>query len=182
VNTALGVLALGERLRGLQKVAIALATIGVVIFAIMTQKIPGLAIGLAVSFGIYGLFRKTVAADALTGLATECMILTPFALSYLIWLQLHGAAKFGHFNQTTDLLLMAGGIVTVFPLYCFAQAARRLRLTTIGFLQFLAPTLQFALAITAGHEEFKVVNLVPFTFIWLAILIYTRDILRKSPS
>lgn len=182
VNTALGVLVLGERLRRLQKIAIALATIGVILFAVMVGEFPSLGLGLALSFGIYGLFRKTVAADALTGLAVESSILAPFALGYLIWLQLHGGAKFGHVNRTTDLLLMAASVVTVVPLYCFAQAARRLRLTTIGFLQFLAPTLQFAIAITVGPEEFELNKLAGFAFIWLAILIYTRDTLRKQPS
>jgi chloramphenicol-sensitive protein RarD len=180
VNTALGVLALGERLRRLQQVAIVLATIGVVLFAVMVGEFPGLALGLALSFGIYGLFRKTVAADALTGLAVESAVLAPFALCYLIWLQVHGGAKFGHVDREIDLLLMAGSVVTVTPLYCFAQAARRLRLTTIGFLQFLAPTLQLAIAITVGQEPFEPKKLVGFIFIWFAIIIYTRDTLRKQ--
>jgi chloramphenicol-sensitive protein RarD len=182
VNTALGVFVLGEKLRRAQQVAIALAAIGVVVFTVLVGEFPWLALGLAFSFGIYGLLRKTVAADALTGLAAESVMLTPFALVYLIYLQIVGEAAFGHIDRATDLLLMAGSVVTVFPLYCFAKAARRLRLTTIGFLQFLAPTLQFILAITFGKEPFDYQRLYGFAFIWLALIVYCWDALRKKPG
>jgi chloramphenicol-sensitive protein RarD len=141
--------------------------------------VPGLALGLAFSFGVYGLLRKTVAADALTGLAVESVVLTPASVIFLIWLQTRGIAQFGHLDRVTDLLLIAGGGVTVFPLFCFAQAARRLRLTTVGFLQFLAPTLQFLLAIAVLNEDFDLNKLVGFAFIWLALALYTWDAFRQ---
>jgi chloramphenicol-sensitive protein RarD len=180
INTALGVFVLGERLRRSQQAAIALAAVGVVMFAYQVGEFPWLALGLAFSFGVYGLLRKTVAADALTGLAVESFLLMPFALMYLIYLQFTGEAAFGHVDRLTDFLLMAGSVVTVFPLYCFAQAARRLRLTTIGFLQFLAPTLQFALAMT--REPFDHQRLFGFVFIWAALAIYSWDALRRKPA
>src|SRR5262249_38313116 len=126
-------------------------------------------------FSTYGLFRKTLAADALGGLAIESFILVPFAAGYLLWMQSQQALAFAHWDRVTDLLLVAACIVTVFPLYCFAQAARRLRLTTIGFLQYLSPTIQMLLAVMAFGEEFPSDKLLGFTPIWLALAIYSTD-------
>src|SRR5262249_58585545 len=127
------------------------------------------------SFSLYGLLRKTVAADALIGLAIESLLLTPVALSYLIWLQLEGAAAFGRVDRATDLLLAAAGVVTVIPLFCFAKAARRLRLTTIGFLQYLSPTGQFLLAVTVLREPFDAHKLYGFLPTWIALGLYSFD-------
>jgi chloramphenicol-sensitive protein RarD len=181
VNTALGVVVLGERLRWPQVVAIALAAAGVVALTVMHGEFPWLALGLAFSFSVYGLFRKTVAADALTGLTIESILLTPLALGYLIWIQMKGEASFGHVDRGTDALLMLASVVTVTPLFCFAQAARRLRLTTIGFLQFLSPTVQLVIAVAVLHEPFDRGRLAGFIPIWLALLIYVIDAIpRKS--
>lgn len=175
VNTGLGVVVLRERLRWAQLVAIILAASGVLALTVLQGKFPWLALGLAVSFSVYGLFRKTVAADALTGLTIESILLTPLALGYWIWLQTKGEAQFGHVDRQTDLLLMAASFITVLPLFCFAQAARRLRLTTIGFLQFLSPTVQLVIAVTVLNEEFKSKQLTGFIPIWIAIAIYVGD-------
>jgi chloramphenicol-sensitive protein RarD len=179
VNTALGVVVLRERLRRLQVLAIALAGLGVMILTVQQGKFPWLALGLALSFSVYGLLRKTVAAEALTGLVVESLLLTPIALAYLGWIQWTGEAKFGRMNFQTDLLLAAASVVTVVPLFCFAQAARRLRLTTIGFLQFLSPTVQFLLAITLLGEPFNEQQFYGFAPIWLALVVYTMDAALK---
>lgn len=180
MNTALGVLVLGERLRPLQKAAIALAIVGVVVFAILSRAIPGLALGLAVSFSIYGLLRKTAAADALVGLTAESLALAPLALAHIVWLQVNSTAAFGRMDRSTDLLLVAGSVMTVTPLFCFAQAARRLRLTTMGFLQFLSPSIQLVIAVGFLGEAFRTAQVYGFGFIWLALLIYTWDAVRQK--
>lgn len=177
VSTALGVFVLRERLRMAQTVALALATFGVLILAFLAGEVPWIALTLAISFSLYGLLRKTVAADALTGLAVESLMLLPFALAYLIWLGVAGNGKFAHVNRQTDLLLMVGSVVTVAPLFCFAQAARRLRLTTIGFLQYLSPTGQFLLAIWLFGEALNPQKLAGFIFVWAALAVYTVDAL-----
>src|SRR5207253_9850328 len=123
------------------------------------------------------LFRKTVAADALTGLTVESLLLLPFALAWAVWVQIKGTASFAHAGRTTDLWLLAGSVITVLPLYCFAQAARRLRLTTIGFLQYLSPTVQLLLAVTIMGEDFDRTRLAGFTPIWLALAVYVYDAL-----
>jgi chloramphenicol-sensitive protein RarD len=147
----------------------------VVVLTVSTWQFPWLALVLAVSFSLYGLLRKTVAADALTGLATESLFLLPVALGYCVWLQWNGQAKFAHEDRATDVLLMAGSIVTVLPLFCFAQAARRLRLTTLGFLQFLSPTGQFILSIVIFHEAFTSERLLGFIFIWAGLGVFMLD-------
>ncbi len=174
-NAGLGVVVLRERLRWMQVLAIILAALSVVMLTLLHGQVPWLALGLAASFSVYGLFRKTVAADALTGLTIESILLTPFALGYLIWLQTTGEAKFGHLDRLTDFLLMAASLVTVAPLFCFAQAARRLRLTTIGFLQFLSPMLQLFLAVVVLGEPFDQARLIGFIPIWLALAVYIAD-------
>jgi chloramphenicol-sensitive protein RarD len=175
VNTALGVFVLGERLRRSQQVALALAATGVVVLTLRLGEVPWLAISLAVSFCVYGLLRKTVAADALTGLAIETFILTPFVAAFLVWQVRRSTWSFAQGDRLTDLLLISGGVVTVFPLYCFTEAARRLRLTTLGFLQFLSPTIQLVLATTAFGEPFDHDRLAGFVPIWLALGIYLFD-------
>lgn len=175
VSTALGVFVLRERLRLGQMVALTLAMIGVVVVTILAGEMPWIALSIAVSFSLYGLFRKTVAADAFTGLAIESFFLLPFALTYVIWLGWNGTAQFAHVNRLTDLLLVSGSVVTVAPLFCFAQAARRLRLTTIGFLQYLSPTGQFLLAIWLFGEALTTHKLAGFLFVWAALVVYSLD-------
>lgn len=175
VNTGLGVFVLRERLRLGQMLALSLAISGVIVLTVSTWQFPWVALVLAVSFSLYGLLRKTVAADALTGLATESLLLFPVALGYCVWLQFQGTAAFAHVDRVTDVLLMAGSVVTVLPLYCFAQAARRLRLTTLGFLQYVSPTGQFLLSIVIFHEPFTREKMLGFVFIWVALGVYSVD-------
>jgi chloramphenicol-sensitive protein RarD len=179
-NAGLGIVVLRERLRWMQVLAIGLAALSVVTLTVLHGAFPWLALGLAASFSVYGLFRKTVAADALTGLTIESILLTPFALGYLIWLQTTGTGKFGHLDRMTDFLLIAASAVTVAPLFCFAQAARRLRLTTIGFLQFLSPMIQLFLAVIVLDESFDERQLAGFIPIWLALVLYMADALLHA--
>jgi chloramphenicol-sensitive protein RarD len=175
VNAVLGLVVLHERLRTLQRLAILLAALGVAVLTLRQGHFPGLALGLAGSFSLYGLFRKTVQSDALTGLTIESLVLMVPAGVYLAFNEWRGTASFGHVDRVTDLLLMAASVVTVTPLFCFAQAARRLRLTTIGFLQFLSPSIQLLLAVAVLGEPFDRSRLYGFVPIWLALIVYTLD-------
>jgi chloramphenicol-sensitive protein RarD len=184
-SAALGMLVLHERLRRAQQIALALAAAGVLILSAQSGQVPWIALALAGTFSLYGLLRKTVAADALTGLAAESLLLTPLAAGYLALTLIEGRAAFGSVSRSIDLLLLAASVVTVFPLYCFAQAARRLRLTTIGFLQYLSPTGQLLLAVLFLGEPFQVEKLYGFVPIWLALALYSYDAMttyRRPPA
>ncbi len=177
VSTALGVIVLGEKLRRRQQAALALAAVGCLIFAQRLGEIPWLAISLASSFCVYGLLRKTVSADALTGLAIETFLLTPAVLLYLGFLAWQSTMSFAHVGRGTDLLLIAGGLITVGPLLCFNEATRRLPLRTLGFLQFLSPTIQLIVATMLLGEPFDHDRLAGFVPIWLGLAIYLTDAL-----
>lgn len=174
-NMALGYLVLGERLRRLQLAALLPAVLGVVVLAVQTGEVPWIALSLAVTFSLYGLFRKLAAADALVGLFTETMFLTPLALVYLGYLAAHDVATFSTSSPRECWLLALSGPVTTGPLLCFAAAARRLRMTTLGFLQFLAPTLQVLVAVFVLDEPFKAAYRTAFPLIWLAVMLYIYD-------
>jgi chloramphenicol-sensitive protein RarD len=173
VNVVLGLVVLRERLRPAQGFAVGLAALGVLILTVRFGHVPWLALALAVSFGFYGLLRKTVGADALVGLTVEVAFLFPIALGYLVreaWL---GQGHFSFGVPSPTLLLVAAGPVTVLPLLWFTHAARRLRYTAIGVLQYLAPTGQFLLATTLYREPFTPAHLAAFGCIWAALAIYT---------
>lgn len=174
-SAGLGVVVLRERLRGLQVISLALAAVGVAVLTGATGEFPWIALTLATSFSLYGLFRKTVAADSLTGLTVETVLLVPVALGYIVWREANGIATFGHLDRETDLWMVAGGAITVGPLYCFGRAARGLRLTTLGLLQYISPTVQLALAVAVLHEPFDTDRLAGFALIWAALLAYTFD-------
>ena len=153
----------------------ALATVGVLYLTFAAGQFPALGLLLAGTFGFYGLLRKVVQIEALVGLTVEtCLLFVP-AVVFLVWQMAHGAAAFGSGSLRTDLLCMAAGVVTAVPLLWFAAAARRLRLATMGFLQYLAPTGHFLLAVFAYGEPFARANAIAFGFIWTALAIYTLD-------
>ncbi|MCE9608032.1 MAG: EamA family transporter RarD, partial [Planctomycetia bacterium] len=153
-NVLLGMLVLGERLRKLQVIAIVPAVLGVAVLTMQTGQVPWVALSLAVTFSMYGLFRKLAAADALVGLFVETSFLAPLALAYLAYLASSGDGSFAWSpTRATGLLLLTGPVTTV-PLLCFASAARLLRMTTLGFLQFIAPTLQVLVAVLLLGEPF----------------------------
>lgn len=174
-NMLIGVVALHERLRRLQIAAIAFAAAGVVVLTSHTGQVPWIALSLTVSFSLYGLLRKIARAEALVGLFVETTLLAPLALGYLVWLSYQGVGSLTPDDPRTIGILVLSGPVTTVPLVCFAAAARRLRMTTLGFLQFLAPMLQAAVAVFVLGEEFSTAYARAFPLIWLAAALYLAD-------
>lgn len=172
----LGLVFLHERLRPLQWLAVGLAGLGVLWQIVMLGVIPWISLALAATFGFYGLLRKTAPVDGLLGLAAEMVLLAPLALSYLIWSGVDGSHRFSQHGSGGMLLIALSGLLTVLPLWWFANAARRLRLATIGFFQYLAPTCQLLLAVLVFAEPFTSGRLISFGFIWLALALYSWDL------
>ncbi|HID9654617.1 TPA: EamA family transporter RarD [Serratia marcescens] len=177
VNVLLGMLFLGERFRRMQWVAVALAFTGVLVQLWQFGSLPIIGLGLAFSFAFYGLLRKKIAIDAQTGMLIETLWLLPVAAAYLF---LFADSPTSHLSANPwplNLLLVAAGIVTTVPLLCFTAAATRLRLSTLGFFQYLGPTLMFLLAVTFYGETVGQDKLVTFGFIWAALILFTLDAL-----
>ena len=179
-----GVVFLKERLRGPQIVSVLLAAIGVSFLTVKGGQFPLVAVSLALLFTLYGVIRKQVAIGAMPGLFIETLLLFPFAMAWLIWLLMAQQAEFGRGGPEISLLLIVAGPLTVVPLLLFAIAARRLTLTVIGFMQFIAPTLQFIVGIFYG-EVLTTAHLVCFSCIWAAVAIFSIDAFyqqkRKPP-
>ena len=175
VNVLLGVVLLKERLSRAQLFATLLAAAGVAVLAAGAGSGLWISLTLAASFALYGFVRKVAPVDSLEGLSIETAILAPLALGWLIWLQRAGTAGFGEQGLTIDLLLMLGGAITAIPLLLFTAAARRLPYSTLGFLQYIAPSLQFLLAVLAFGEPLTVPHLVCFGAIWTALAIFTFE-------
>ncbi len=180
VNVVLGMLLLRERLRHLQWASVALAAAGVVVLGVKLGGVPAISLALAISFGLYGLVRKVIAVGGMAGLAIETALLTPAALGAFWWWHGRGDLVFGGLDRATDLLLVASGLVTALPLVWFANAARRLRYATVGFLQYTAPTLQFLLAVAVFGEPLSRVRLLSFALIWIALALYSYDVWRRG--
>ena len=174
-----GVIFLKERLRALQAVAISIAAIGVLILTLSTGQFPWIAITLAASFTVYGVIRKNVAVGAMPGLFIETLIICPLALAYFYHITQGGFAIFANNDSSMIVLLLLAGPITVIPLLLFAVAARKLRLTTIGMMQFLSPTMQFIIALFYG-EILSVPSMICFSCIWLAISIFIYDAVTKK--
>ena len=180
VNVLLGVLILHERLQPLERVAVALAAAGMLWLALHVGQPPWISLTLAVSFGLYGLVRKIAPVGALTGLTVETLLLAPFALGVLAWRLAAGSATFLSGDTRLDVLLVLAGPATAFPLLCFAAAARRLPLSTLGFLQYLSPTLQLLLAVLVYGEPFRRAQAGAFVFIWAAIALFAYHHLSRD--
>ena len=179
IYVLIGVMFLGETLRKLQSFAVLLAATGVAILTILGGQFPWISLVLALSFTAYGVIRKQVDVGAMPGLFIETLVLfTPAAL-YLLWLQSRGALAFMHTNADLNILLMLAGPITVLPLLAFAFAAKKLKLSTIGFLQFIGPTLQFMTGVYYG-ETLSAAHLLCFIFIWSAVGIFIFDALTAS--
>ena len=174
-NVLLGMVFLGERLRKLQWVAVALASIGVLVQLISFGSIPLLSLALAASFGFYGLLRKKVNIDAKSGLLVETAILLPIALGYL-FITLDSSTT-SMLTNTLDLnlLLVAAGIVTTIPLLCFAGSAVRIPFSILGFFQYIGPSIMFILAVKLFNEPFDIEKGITFGFIWGALVIFVGD-------
>jgi chloramphenicol-sensitive protein RarD len=178
VSVSLGVFVLGERLRRAQYVAIGAAAVGVALLA-MQRGVPYLALALAASFGLYGLVRKTANVDALAGTTIETGWIAPLAVLWLVSLGARGDGAIGHADVRTHVLVLATGVVTAVPLLLFTGAARRLPLSTVGFVQYLAPTLQFLLAVVVYREPFSAATLAAFSAIWVGLAVFSYDAWRR---
>ncbi len=175
VNVAFGMVLLAERLNRVQVVAIAIACVAIAIQAVGLGTVPIIALTLAVTFAIYGYLRKTAKATALSGLFVETLVLSPIALGYLAVT----AIQDGNLGPLTDpyslFLLMLTGPGTAIPLLMFAFAVQRLRLATIGMLQYVAPSIAFVLALVVFGEHLNTMRLVSFGLIWVSLIVYTAD-------
>lgn len=175
VSVLFAVALLGERLNRTQWAAVAVAALGVLWLTLHAGRVPWIALLLAVSFASYGLLRKLAEVPAVQGLAIESGVLFIPALVFLLWENHRGNAAFGHLDVQTDVLLILGGLVTAVPLVLFAIGARRIRLSLIGILQYLAPTLQLLCGVLLFNEPFTGIQALGFGCIWLALLLYALD-------
>jgi chloramphenicol-sensitive protein RarD len=180
VNVLLGVLVLHERLNRVQWAAVALATLGVVWLTLQAGRPPWIALLLAVSFGLYGLMRKTATLGALEGLALETMLLAPVVVPALAWWTLRGGGAMARGDPVLDAWLLLAGPLTALPLLLFAAGARRLPLATLGLIQYVSPTIQLLLGVYVFGEVFDRHRLIGFGFIWSALLLYSLDGWRRS--
>ena len=171
VSIALGVLVLRERLRRVQWVAVGVAAAAVVVITVDYGRLPWIALSLAFSFGGYGLAKKVVAMAALESLAIETAVMAPFALIFLVAVEIHGTGAFGHVALGTNLLLVTAGAVTAVPLLCFAAASRRVPLTVMGLLQYITPVLQFIVGVFIRHEPLPTSELIGFCLVWVALAV-----------
>jgi chloramphenicol-sensitive protein RarD len=168
----LGVVFLGERLRTLQWLPVALATAGVIYLTLTYGRPPWIALSLAVSFGLYGLVKKLAPLGSLYGLTLETAIVFPVALIYLTAVDSSGTGAFLHEGARKDHLLIGAGVVTTIPLLMFASAARLIPLSVIGILQYIAPTIQFLIGVFIYHEPFDRSRLIGFGLVWIALIIF----------
>ena len=179
VYVLIGVIFLGERLRALQIAAVVIAAIGVLVLTFSGGQFPIIALTLAFSFSVYGVIRKRIVIGAMPGLFVETILLLPIAMAWLGWLVYSGQSSFGSAGVGMKALLLIAGPITVVPLLFFALAARRLPLSTIGFMQFLAPTLQFCVGLYYG-EQLSVAHMICFACIWVAVILFSTDALRAG--
>ncbi|EFU2302618.1 EamA family transporter RarD [Salmonella enterica] len=177
VNILLGMIFLGECFCRMQWLAVILAVCGVLVQLWTFGSLPIIALGLAFSFAFYGLVRKKIAVEAQTGMLVETLWLLPVAAIYLFGIADSPTSHMGQNALSLNLLLMAAGVVTTIPLLCFTGAATRLRLSTLGFFQYIGPTLMFLLAVTFYGEVPGADKMVTFAFIWVALAIFVMDAL-----
>jgi chloramphenicol-sensitive protein RarD len=180
LNVLLGVIFLSERLRKWQIIAVAIASLGVLLQVIAYGSFPVVAFALASSFAIYGLLRKKMPVESLPGLLIEALILMPFAIIY--WYLTPATVSSDMFNNEVflNILLVSAGVVTTLPLLCFIGAAKRLPYSTLGLFQYLGPSIMFTLAVTLYGEMFSIERAVTFACIWGALALYSWDSLRAS--
>jgi chloramphenicol-sensitive protein RarD len=178
VSVLLGMIFLGERLRGIQWIAIVITASGIAFQLLIFDDVPWLALALAFSFGFYGLIRKNLQLHPVAGLTLETLMVLPFALAGLIWLNQTGSMEFLAVNLSTDLLLIASGFVTSFPLLCFAAAVTRLSLTAAGMFQYIAPSISLVIAVVIFNEPFGLDRQITFGCIWIALILFSIESLH----
>jgi len=185
VNVLLGTVFLKERLRSYQSVAVILAGTGVLYLTVVYGQFPWIALLLAFTFGFYGLIRKVIQVGSLTGLAMETLLLTLPALGYLAYADYQNIGAFLNLQVGIDLLLVGTAFITAIPLVLFAMGARRVQLTTLGFLQYIGPSGMFLMAVFLFKEPFRPEQLICFILIWTALVLYSIDSLihyRKTKT
>ena len=175
VNVVAGRFVLHEHLRRAQWVAIALAAAGVALMILQFGRPPWIALVIAATWGGYSLLRKKSPLGAVTGLGLETLLLAPLAAAFLLWQHHTGAGALGRVGAAEQVLILSSGLVTAVPLLLFGYAARRIRLSTLGLLQYIAPTVQLALGVWVYHEVFSRERAAGFAFIWAALALYTAD-------
>ena len=175
VTVLMGVFILGERLRRLQWVAVAIASLAVVVLTIDYGRVPLVALVLALSFGCYGLAKKQAGVDAVVSLTVETAVVAPIAGLYVAWLVATGASSMGSEGLGHALLFTTTGVVTAIPLLCFGAAAIRVPLVVLGLLQYLAPVIQFALGVLLFHEAMPPGRWAGFGLVWVALVIFTVE-------
>ncbi|WNB87410.1 EamA family transporter RarD [Cellulomonas sp. ATA003] len=182
VTVLLAVFVLGERLRRAQWVALGCGTVAVVVITVGYGRLPWIALSLAFTFGLYGLIKNRAGrtVPAIAGLAVETLVLLPLALGYLLLLAANGTGSFGAHGTGHVLALVSSGVVTAVPLLLFGSAARRLPLSVVGMLQYIAPTMQFAIGVLVLGEQMPPARWFGFALVWLALVILTADGLRAG--
>jgi chloramphenicol-sensitive protein RarD len=175
LNVFLGYCFLGERLQPIQRLAVVIAAAGVVLSLVGYGQVPWLALMLAGFFGLYGLIRKQVDIDSITGLTMETMLLLPIAAGWLVAMHLHGGSVFLRAGLRIDLLLIGAGVITMLPLLLFATAVRRLRLATLGLMSYIAPSGHFLIGVFMYGEPFSTADAVTFGCIWAGLALYAAD-------
>ena len=178
VNVLLGMVFLRERLRRLQALAVLLAATAVVFRSVSFGQFPWIALTLGFSFGLYGLIRKIAPVGSLVGLTVETLLLTPISAAYLVFLEMEGVGALLHGGPALDALLAGTGVFTALPLLLFNLGARRINLSTLGLMQYTAPSGMFLLAVFAYGEPFTAAQVWTFVMIWSALAIYSVDSLR----
>jgi chloramphenicol-sensitive protein RarD len=181
VVIATGVIVLKEKMRPLQWLAVGIATLGVAVLTIDYGRLPWIALGLALSWGSYGLVKKQLGLGALEGLSIETLLSSGFYLAYLIWLGNQGEGHFTY-SLTLTLLLIGGGAVTAIPLLLFNGSTNRLPLTLIGLLQYITPTIQFCIGVWYYNEDMSTARWVGFLIIWVALMSLAIDLVKSSRS
>lgn len=176
----LGAVVLGEKLNRVQIVAIALAVVAVLVLTWENGGLPWVSIALAMSWGFYALFKKTLPIGPAQGFFLEVLILSVPAFAYIVWLEATGQGHFGDQGATNVWLLLAAGLVTAIPLILYANGAKLLRLSTIGLMQYIAPTIIFIVAVFVFREPFSFERAIAFGLIWVALVIYSWSMLARK--
>ena len=180
MNILLGRVFLKERLKPIQRVALVVSVMGVLYFAFDYGRFPWIAITLATAFGFYGLLKKLTPLDSLSGLLFETAALLPWALFYIFLKELRGTGALGGSAPSTITLLVLGGIVTSLPLYLFGKGTRLIPLSTVGFFQYIAPSMMLGLGVLFYKEPFTLTHIVTFTCIWIALFLYTYSLVKQD--
>ena len=180
IKVFLGCVFLRERLRPAQIVSVILAFLGIAVMGISYGRLPIVSLGLVFSSGFYGLIRKKLPVDATTGLAFEAIFLTPAALLFFLYLLQHKVLVFANHTRTTDILLVAAGVITAVPLIWYCHALKRLKYSSIGLMMYIMPSLTFIIAVFVFQEPFGMVQLITFCCVWISLVVYTYDMISRD--